>query len=57
MFSGTVTFDGEWIRLSTTASTDPVNKLWLAKLENKSLPSDGTTINIPLLTEQENWNG
>jgi len=42
MFSGHVTFDGDWVQLSISESTDPVSKLWLAKLDNKSLPPDGS---------------
>ena len=41
MFGGRVTLDGDWIRFTVSDSTDPTNKLSLAKLENKSLPADG----------------
>jgi prolyl oligopeptidase len=41
MFGAHVTFDGEWVRLTISASTDPVNKVWLARLDKKSLPKGG----------------
>jgi prolyl oligopeptidase len=41
-FGAAVTFDEKWIRMTISESTDPVNKLWLAKLDNKGLPANGT---------------
>jgi prolyl oligopeptidase len=35
-----VTFDGEWLWMRITKSSDPVNKFWIAKLDNGALPSD-----------------
>jgi hypothetical protein len=41
MFGPVVTPDGEWLRMTISKSTAPVNKFWLAKLDGKSLPCNG----------------
>jgi prolyl oligopeptidase len=45
-FGAHVTFDGNWVVMSITENTDPINKFWLAKLDNKSLPANGTAYKV-----------
>jgi len=53
-----MTFDGNWLQLSISKDTAPVNKLWIAKVQGGAMPVDGNkTIMYVLANIQENWNG
>jgi hypothetical protein len=45
-FRALVTFDGNWVFMTISENTDPINKFWLAKLDNKSLPANGIAYKI-----------
>ena len=38
-----MTFDGNWLQLTMSKDTAPVNKLWIAKVQGGALPADGDT--------------
>jgi len=46
IFRSRITFDGNWLIMTITKSTSPVNKTWIAKLEGRGLPASGTDLNI-----------
>lgn len=54
--SAYVTVDGNWVIMTVTNGTDPVNKLWIAKLDGHSLPTNGKNSFIDS-NRQENWSG
>ena len=44
MFRAAVTPDGEWLRMTISKDTNPVNQFWLGKLDGKSLPANGAPL-------------
>jgi Prolyl oligopeptidase, N-terminal beta-propeller domain len=55
MFVANVTWDGDFVYLVVSQDTNPVNKVWLAKLDNKALPADGRRSVATLISGKLEW--
>lgn len=43
-FGAATTYDGNWVKMSISKDTSPVNKLWIAKVEGGTLRPDGDQV-------------